>query len=100
MRRDGKGRSSSLGKGGAWHVDRAAYLMTVEVSETTLRFDQRKKASLYARAQIADYWIINLIDRQLEVHRNPVPDHTQKYGYSYADLTFLSPADFVTPLAA
>lgn len=75
-------------------------LMTVEVSETTLRFDQREKASLYARAQIADYWIINLVDRQLEVHRNPVPDSTQKHGYSYADLTFLSPTDFVTPLAA
>jgi Uma2 family endonuclease len=75
-------------------------LLIVEVSETTLRFDRGRKASLYARAGIADYWIVNLVDRQLEVRRNPVSDGNQPYGFRYADEMILSPADFVTPLGA
>ncbi|HKI32546.1 MAG TPA: Uma2 family endonuclease [Gemmataceae bacterium] len=74
-------------------------LLIVEVSATTLRFDQRRKASLYARCNIADYWILNLVDGRLEVYRNPVPDLTHRYGYRYADVTHLGPTDFVTPLA-
>src|SRR5262249_38816140 len=47
-------------------------LLIVEVSLTTLRHDRGRKASLYARAGIADYWIVNLVDRQLEIYRDPV----------------------------
>lgn len=67
--------------------------LVVEVSESSLSYDRNDKASLYARAGIADYWIVNLQDRQLEVHRNPVGD-------TYADVTILREADSVTPLAA
>jgi Uma2 family endonuclease len=74
-------------------------LLIVEVSDTTLRYDRRRKASLYARAGIADYWIVNLVHRQLEVRRNPVPDSRQRYGFRYSSRTILAPSDFVTPLA-
>jgi Uma2 family endonuclease len=74
-------------------------LLIVEVSETTLRFDRRRKASLYAKVGIADYWILNLVDRQLEVYRNPVPDPTKTFGYGYSALTVLAATDHVTPLA-
>jgi Uma2 family endonuclease len=75
-------------------------LLVVEVSDTTLTFDRDRKASLYAQAGIADYWIVNLNDRQLEVYRNPVPDPSQPLGWGYADRTVLSAADVVSPLAA
>jgi Uma2 family endonuclease len=75
-------------------------LLLVEVSETTLRFDRGVKASLYARAGIADYWIVNLVDQQLEVHRNPVADSSQPFGFGYADVITLTATDYVTPLAA
>jgi Uma2 family endonuclease len=75
-------------------------LLLVEVSDTTLRYDRVVKFSLYALVGIADYWIINLVDRQLEVYRNPVPDKSQKYGWGYADEMILTAADFATPLAA
>ena len=75
-------------------------MLIVEVSESTLAFDRRRKASLYARAGIADYWIVNLVDRQLEVRRNPVADLTQFYGAAYADETVLQAADQATPPAA
>jgi Uma2 family endonuclease len=75
-------------------------LLIVEVSETTLRYDRGWKASLYARVSIADYWILNLVHRQVEVYRNPVPDSNQPYGFGYADVTVLGPNDYVSPLAA
>lgn len=78
----------------------ATALLLVEVSDTTLRYDRGPKASLYARAGIGDYWTINLVDRQLEVYRNPVPDQGQDFGFGYAAVAVLGAADFVTPLAA
>jgi Uma2 family endonuclease len=75
-------------------------LLIVEVSDTTLHLDRTRKASLYARVGISDYWIVNLVDRQLEVHRNPVPDRTQRFGFTYADVVILSGTDHVSPLAA
>jgi Uma2 family endonuclease len=75
-------------------------VLIVEVSETTLHFDRTRKASLYARAGIADYWIVNLVNNQLEVRRDPRPDPTQPYGHGYASLTTLVPPATVSPLAA
>jgi Uma2 family endonuclease len=74
-------------------------LLIVEVSDTTLSYDRGRKASLYARAGIADYWILNLV-QQLEVHRWPVPDPTQHYRHGYADVLILTPQDHIAPLAA
>ncbi len=75
-------------------------LLVVEVSESSLSYDRGRKASLYARAGIADYWIVNLVRNQLEVRRNPVVDPSQRYGFGYADVSILTAADHVTPLAA
>jgi len=74
--------------------------LVVEVSDTTLSYDRNRKASLYARSNLADYWIVNLVDRQLEVHRNPVADASQPHGFRYATVTVLGPSDAVAPLAA
>ena len=75
-------------------------ILGVEVSDTTLAYDRGKKASLYARAGLADYWIVNLLDKQLEIRRRPIPDDTREFGFAYADVTILKPGDFATPLAA
>jgi Uma2 family endonuclease len=74
-------------------------VLAVEVSDTTLKYDRTRKASLYARAGIDDYWIINLIHRQLEIRRNPRPDATQRYGYRYTVCTIHSVNESVSPLA-
>jgi Uma2 family endonuclease len=74
-------------------------LLVAEISDTTLKLDQIRKASLYARAGIADYWIVNLVEQQVEIHRQPQADASQPFGFSYADLVILKPSDFVTPLA-
>lgn len=75
-------------------------LLIVEVSDTTLVYDRNIKGSLYASAGILDYWILNLVDRQLEVHRNAVADAAQPHGMRYAPARILGPADTVCPLAA
>jgi Uma2 family endonuclease len=75
-------------------------LLAVEVSETSLRMDRKRKASLYASAGVQDYWIVNLIDRQLEVYREPKPDRAQPFGFGYTNQTILKTGDSVTPLAA
>jgi Uma2 family endonuclease len=75
-------------------------LLIVEVSDTTLLYDRGDKASLYARAGITDYWIVNLVDRQVEVLRNPTPDPTTKFGWRYATITPHLAGESLTPLAA
>jgi Uma2 family endonuclease len=75
-------------------------LLIVEVSDISLEFDRGDKASLYARAGIEDYWIVNLVDLQLEVLRQPRPDPSQTYGHGYGQSTILTPPATVNPLAA
>ena len=75
-------------------------LLVVEVGEAMLGFDRAPKASLYASAKVADYWIVNLVHRQLEVYRNPIADNTQPFGFRYNSRTILDPPDTVSPLAA
>lgn len=45
--------------------------VVIEVSDTTLKKDQEIKVPLYASANIPEYWIINLVDKQIEVYRSP-----------------------------
>jgi Uma2 family endonuclease len=75
-------------------------VLVVEVAESSLAFDRRHKGSLYARAGLGDYWILNLIDRVLEVHRSPVPDASAPFGWSYASIEMLGPEASTAPLAA
>jgi hypothetical protein len=45
--------------------------LLVEVADTSLREDQTTKLELYAGAKIAVYWIVNLVDRRIEVYTEP-----------------------------
>ena len=72
----------------------------MEVSNRTLSYDRVAKSSLYAAGSIADYWIVNLVDRQLEVHRNPVADPTKLFGFGHSSRTIFDPGDAIAPLAA
>ncbi|MGH7388761.1 MAG: Uma2 family endonuclease [Candidatus Rokuibacteriota bacterium] len=75
----------------------ATAALVVEVADASLRLDRRVKARIYARAGITDYWIVNLLDRVLEVHRDPVS--AGRRGSRYRDVRVM-PADArVVPLA-
>lgn len=48
--------------------------LVAEVSNSSLQRDRTVKVQLYAEARLAEYWIVNLIDRQVEVHLEPNPE--------------------------
>ena len=75
-------------------------VLVVEVSETTLWEDRTRKASLYAAAGTADYWILDLQGGRLEVRRGPQSDPNQEFGFGFASLTTLNRGDVASPLAA
>ena len=45
--------------------------LVIEISDATLSFDRAQKSKEYAASGIPEYWIVNLVDRQIEVHRLP-----------------------------
>jgi Uma2 family endonuclease len=45
--------------------------LLIEVSDTTLDRDRGEKRSAYARGGVSTYWIVNLVDRQLEIYTDP-----------------------------
>jgi Uma2 family endonuclease len=47
----------------------------------------------------ADYWIVNLNSRELEVYRQPTPDAKAVYGFAYQDRRVLEAKDRIAPLA-
>jgi Uma2 family endonuclease len=49
-------------------------LLVIEVAESSLTYDRRTKLPLYARAGIAEAWLLDLDGDALEVHREPGPD--------------------------
>ena len=75
-------------------------VLVVEVSDTTLWYDRNRKARTYATAGIAEYWILNLVDRRLEVHRTPVADRARRNRRRYDQIEVLLPGDTAKPLAA
>jgi Uma2 family endonuclease len=72
-------------------------LLAVEVTETTLAAD-RRKASTYAHARVQEYWIANLLDGVLEVHRKP--QESAKGVWTYAEIKRVKPTGSVQPLAS
>ncbi len=71
------------------HPKRDDIALLIEVADTTLQEDRDEKARLYARARIATYWIINLIERRVEVYTEPKtgrsPAYRQRKDYGIKD---------------
>jgi Uma2 family endonuclease len=88
---------------GSFRDYRAAHptrpVLVVEIAESSLALDRAHKGSLYARAGLADYWIVNLAEQVLEVYRDPVPDQEASFGWRYRSLVILAEWAAVTPLA-
>ncbi len=65
--------------------------LIIEVAETSLEYDRGEKARLYAAAGIADYWIVNIPERCVEVFRQPQEGR-------YRSLQTFRTGDAVNPL--
>jgi Uma2 family endonuclease len=74
--------------------------LVVEVADSGLRLARGRKAAAYARARIADYWVVNLVDHVLEVHREPARPGPALRHWGYAVIETLGADATITPLAA
>jgi Uma2 family endonuclease len=79
------------------HPERPALIL--EIAESSLDYDRQHKGSLYARAGVQDYWIVNLIDRAVEVYRDPGADPSMPFGWRYRSVQRRGPPAAVAPLA-
>lgn len=64
-------------------------LLLIEIADSSLKYDQEIKLSIYAEAEISHYWIFNLLDNCLECYSEPYRDLQVKFGYR-RKLIFLS----------
>ncbi len=71
----------------------AEVLLVVEIADSSVKFDLTVKARLYARAGIADYWVVDIPSRRVIVHRDPRDGE-------YRSVTAYSDQESVCPLAA
>ena len=53
-------------------------LLVVEVADTSLVYDREVKVPLYARAGLAEVWLVDLVQQQVLVHRNPAAQGYQE----------------------
>jgi Uma2 family endonuclease len=76
-------------------------VLAVEVADAATReLDRGRKAGLYARAELPEYWVVDLAGRVVEVHREPVPDETGPPGARYRSVIRAGPGDRLSPCAA
>lgn len=70
----------------------ADILLVIEVAESSLAHDLGKKSSLFAAAEIADYWVVNISGECVEVFRKPE-------GTRYSERKTLRVPEHASPLA-
>jgi Uma2 family endonuclease len=72
--------------------------LVIEVADTSYLYDTVEKASLYASAKIAEYWVIDLRTRRLEVRQDLGPKVDGSFGHSYRSVRILHEEQLIAPL--
>jgi Uma2 family endonuclease len=67
-------------------------LLVLEIADSSLFHDRKRKIPLYARCGIPESWLLNLVRRTLEIYRDPTGD-------GYQTRTVLRAGDSVSPLS-
>ena len=74
------------------HPEPEDIILIVEVAESSAQYDRDVKASLYARAGIAEYWLADLTEGRVEVRLDPEDGQ-------YRTLQVLGKRDTISPVA-
>jgi Uma2 family endonuclease len=72
------------------HADVAEEILFIEVSESSLAFDRGRKLSLYARHGVCEYWVIDVNESRVFVHRLP-------HGETYQSRTAHARGESLSP---
>lgn len=73
-------------------------VLVVEVSNTSLEFDLNTKSHLYASMAVPDYWVLDLENRQLHLHREPIADEAAPFNHRYQQIKIISVDSQIAPL--
>ena len=73
---------------GSRFAEPSEVLLIIEVADSSLSFDRGEKVELYRTAGIAEYWIVNVPDRVIEVHRGDAAPLVVRRGETLAPLAF------------
>ncbi len=76
----------------AGNPDPVEVLLAIEVADSSLRFDLITKAALYARAAILEFWVLDIVNRRLVVHRQPS-------GTGYAEILEYAETEQLAPIS-
>ena len=68
-------------------------LLLIEIADSSIRLDKQKKLSLYARAGIVEYWVVDIQSRQVTVYRDPADGN-------YRSISELNDEEFITASAS
>lgn len=63
------------------HPNPSDILLLIEITDSSLKYDQEEKLPIYAEANISDHWIFNLVDNYLECYSEPYQALQGKFGY-------------------
>jgi Uma2 family endonuclease len=77
------------------HPNQALFL--IEVADSSIELD-REKAFDYAAADVPEYWIVNMQDRNVEIYREPVADMAALLGFRYASHRICGEAETISSL--
>ena len=86
-----------VGKPRDWTDHPTTADLVIEISDSTLKFDLKDKAALYAQALIPEYWVVDLVNQQLIVHRQP--KRLRSKPARYEEVTIHEADAVVKPLA-
>jgi len=77
------------------HPEPADVFLVIEVADSSISVDRRRKRPMYARAGIPEYWIVDLNADRVEIYRDPLPSRGR-----YRSATPLGRGDMISPLFA
>lgn len=72
------------------HPSPANILLVIEIADSSLKYDQEIKLSLYAESGISDDWIFNLVETCLEAYSEPYQNLQGNFGYSSKRIALLN----------
>lgn len=67
-------------------------LLVIEIADSSIDYDRAAKLAAYAQANLPEYWIVNLVEQQVEVYREPK-------GLDYSHKQVLKGDNVISPLA-
>lgn len=76
-----------------WREHPSLAHLIVEVAESSLRYDRREKAALYAETAVGEYWIVDLVHGEIVVHRDAA-DGAWRSVTTYGRGEAVAPAKF------